>query len=100
MTMKRLITLLLFIALVGSLQAQRRINPAKQIYMAPDSAMILRADENGELQFEYLADVAAETDCKLVTQAAHGFSELDMVTFSSQYDLAMTDTATNLPLGS
>ncbi|MEZ4991900.1 MAG: hypothetical protein R2824_15875 [Saprospiraceae bacterium] len=56
--MKKLLVIsLLFSCLLTSLSAQRRINPAKQIYLAPDSSMVLLSDVNGELQFHYLTDV-------------------------------------------
>lgn len=36
---------------------QRRINPAEQIYLAPDSAYILYSDSDGKFQIRLLADV-------------------------------------------
>jgi len=55
--MKKLFTILALLLTVTALTAQRRINPAKQIYVAPDSAYILYSDSLGELQFRRLIDV-------------------------------------------
>ncbi|PHN06168.1 hypothetical protein [Flavilitoribacter nigricans] len=56
--MKKLLILsIFFFGLLSSLSAQRRMNPAKQLYRAPDSLMVLYSDQNGELQFAYLADL-------------------------------------------
>lgn len=55
--MKKFFTILALLLTVTAVFGQRRINPAKQIYTAPDSAYILYSDSIGELQFRRLIDV-------------------------------------------